>query len=110
MAREEEKQAKAEAAERRKAERAAEREAREAEPKPAVSAYLHFCKAMREELKAGEAVGPNEMMKAMGERWKALSAEEKVRALGSGSGLGLGLGLGLGPSVPRRRLTPDPQP
>ena len=67
---------------RRKAERAAEREAREAEPKPAVTAYLHFCKAMREELKAGEAVGPNEMMKAMGERWKALSAEEKVRVLG----------------------------
>ena len=91
---------------------AAEREAREAEPKPAVSAYLHFCKAMREELKAGEAVGPNEMMKAMGERWKALSAEEKVRALGLGSGLGLGLGLGVRVRAlsAAEKVNPNPDP
>ena len=49
-AKEGEKQAKAEAAERRKA----EREAREALPKKALSAYLHFCNAMRAQLKVND--------------------------------------------------------
>ena len=75
-----------------------------------MSAYLHFCKAMREELKAGEAVGPNEMMKAMGERWKALSAEEKVRVLGSGLRLGVRVRVRALSAAEKVNPNPDPDP
>ncbi|KAH7103681.1 hypothetical protein BKA62DRAFT_696155 [Auriculariales sp. MPI-PUGE-AT-0066] len=69
------------------------------EPKRAMSAYLFFCADKREELKASGLKSP-EIMKALGEAWKKLSAvqvkpydakheEDKARETRERAALGL---------------------